>query len=46
MVLAGLVSNGTAMPMTAAIACCAVAAFLLAQLTMGRYGAGIKAAAE
>lgn len=46
MVLAGLVSNGTAMPMTAAIACCAVAAFLLAQLTMGQYGAGIKAAAE
>jgi DHA1 family bicyclomycin/chloramphenicol resistance-like MFS transporter len=46
MVLASLFFNGTAVPMTAAIACGAVAAFLLAQLTMGRYSAGIKAAAE
>jgi MFS transporter, DHA1 family, multidrug resistance protein len=46
MVLASLFFNGTAVPMTAAIACGAVAAFLLAQLTMGRYSADIKAAAE
>lgn len=46
MVLAGLVANGTAVPMSAAIAGCAVIAFLLAQLTMGNYASSVKAAAE
>jgi len=46
MVLASLVANGTAVPMSAAIAGCAVIAFLLAQLTMGNYASSVKAAAE
>ncbi len=46
MVLASLVANGTAVPMSAAIAGCAVIAFLLAQLTMGSYSSSVKAAAE
>jgi DHA1 family bicyclomycin/chloramphenicol resistance-like MFS transporter len=46
MVLASLVANGTAVPMTAAIAGCAVVAFLLAQLTIGSYASSVKAAAE
>lgn len=46
MVLASLVANGTAVPMSAAIAGCAVIAFLLAQLTMGSYSSSVEAAAE